>query len=193
MVALLAVAACGGSTSRPPEAERSGASGGEPFAKDGEVPPEIASMIESRDCRPRMRSAAQLYQKDVTGPDGKRERAFLIQSDEKVCLVGEASGNAFSDLRVVTEPVASEQARQRLITAELKMTDAGAVFVVRNHHDKPLRYRAVMNTSGTQTRPTSTCPVLPGLVGVEHWPHPVQMLMFGDFRLLEAGEPMDCR
>jgi hypothetical protein len=194
LVALLAVAACGGSTSaRPPEGEPSSSSAGGPFREGEKVPPEIASMLEPRDCQPRMRVAADKYQMDVKGKDGNEERAFLIQSDEKVCLLGEASGNAFSDLRVTTEPVTQEQAKQRLIAAELKMTSAGAVFVIRNHHSKPLRYRAVMSIARNRGGPTSVCPVMPGLANVEHWPHPVQLLMFGDFKLLERGEPLDCR
>jgi len=187
-VAFLGVTACASNGS-------SGAKGAETnFDKDSkELPPEVASMLERKECRPRMRGAMDLHQRTVKGDDGKVERAFLIQPDEQLCLVGRATGNAFTDLRIATELVSPEQAKKQLIAVELQMSDIGAVLAIRNHHDRPLRYRAVMSLSATQARPTTVCPVMAGLVSLEHWPHPVQLLMFGDFRLLEPQEPMDCR
>jgi hypothetical protein len=69
--------------------------------------------------------------------------------------------------------------------------DNAALFLS-NGYGSTLRYRAVMR-SGGQSVATDVCDVPPHLLGLEHWPYPIDQLDLTDFRLVETNGTMQCQ
>jgi len=69
----------------------------------------------------------------------------------------------------------------------------GMNLVVHNPFDKALRYRIEMGPVGSRRLiPTSACPVLPHIVGVENWPYPIVQILIKSPVFLKDSEPMVC-
>ena len=161
--------------------------------EDREVPPELAAMLKEGPCEPKLELALEQHAMKPAEGSPARPKAFLIGPGEKLCLVGTASGDGLIDPELSPAPVALASAPQRLISVEFAMLKMGAVFVVKNHHDRPLTYRAVVKAPGHDPEVTSVCSVMPNLVGVEHWPNEIEGVMFGDFKLLEPAATPECK
>jgi len=58
-----------------------------------------------------------------------------------------------------------------------------SLLVIANGYDRGMVYRATMRVKG-QAQATDVCVVMPGKVGLEHWPYAIDALALSDFRLV---------
>ena len=64
-------------------------------------------------------------------------------------------------------------------------------LVLRNETGVALKYDVTMfvpTPQGMKSAHTSTCPLLPGIMGDESWPHPIAMIILSNFRKTEPGQ-----
>ena len=145
-------------------------------------------MMDEQPCQPRLRVALDKHR--LTGSDRGGSQPFLIGPGEKLCLVGD-SPDALK-LTDAVVPLAAQ--RQKLVSAEFQAIDSGSFLVIRNHFDRTLRYRAMIKPSNSrEAQATTVCPVRANLVTLEHWPHAIDMIAFGDFAAVAPDDPTDCR
>ena len=143
--------------------------------------------MDEQPCEPRLRVPLERHLLD--GSSGPVSQPFSIGAGEKLCLVGDSPKALKLTGSVV--PIAAQN--QKLVSAELQVLDSGSFLVVRNHFDRAFRYRAVIKVPNRQAQATTICPVRAHLVSLEHWPHAIEMIAFGDFTPLEPGDAADCR
>jgi hypothetical protein len=144
-------------------------------------------MMDDQPCQSRLR--VPLDQHVLTGPDHSGPAAFLISAGEKLCLIGDSPNT----LKLVNA-ASSENEGAKWMSAEFQVFDGiGSVFVIRHHFDRMLGYRSVIKTPGHQPQPSSVCPVRPNLGSLEHWPYVIEVIAFGNFTLLDADAPAECR
>ncbi|MGC4087795.1 MAG: hypothetical protein QM756_07840 [Polyangiaceae bacterium] len=155
------------------------------------VPAELAAMLEPRTCNPKLLTNSHFRElKDIKG---QRHRAFLIAPGEELCLVGSSIEGPLADLELSDDPVPLDNARERLISVELKTLEMGSVLVVKNHHRETLQFRGSMALPNQlDLVSTSVCPVKPGRFSVEHWPDPLRSLLLTDFSLHDPNEQLGC-
>ena len=68
-------------------------------------------------------------------------------------------------------------------------------LVLRNETGVPLKYDVTMfvpTPDGMKSAHTSTCPILPGSMGDESWPHPIAMLLLTNFRRADMDGAFTC-
>lgn len=77
----------------------------------------------------------------------------------------------------------------------LNRTDRGMMLVVINGYGQRLQYRGLLRRQpNSRPEPSSVCPVLGRIMGVEDWPYAFAELDVGEFELVQdAGQPMVCR
>lgn len=68
-----------------------------------------------------------------------------------------------------------------------------SLLIIQNGYDQALVYRAVMHV-GKNNEPTDVCLVIPGKLGVEHWPFAIDALDLSSLRLVvwKPGDPVPC-
>jgi len=66
------------------------------------------------------------------------------------------------------------------------------ILFVENGYGQAISYHAAFSDSllGASVA-TSICPVPPGKVGVEHWPHSFRYLRISDLTMVRDGDPVD--
>ena len=80
-----------------------------------------------------------------------------------------------------------------LLSLELRQEDGkpNMTLVLRNETGVPLKFDVTMvvpTPDGMKEAHTSTCPLFPGMMGDEAWPHPVVLLLISNFRKAESGQ-----
>lgn len=66
------------------------------------------------------------------------------------------------------------------------------LLFIENGYQVAIGYHAEFaNDPVGKSEPTSTCPVLPGAIGVEHWPHSFDYLKISDPVIVKEGDPID--
>ncbi len=172
-------------TSNPPARSASAQqNAAAPSGPPSELPPALDKMMDHQPCQPRLQGP--LEEHVLKSADGSGGHPFVIRAGEKLCLQGDSP----TTLKL-TDAVLGQD--RKWVSAEFQMLDFGAVLVVRNQFDRPVRYRAILMSPNRAPAPTSICPVRPRLVGLEHWPYQVDAIAFGDFAWLEPGEAADCK
>jgi hypothetical protein len=162
--------------------------------KRREVPPDVALMLKPSPCKPEFVAPVEMHARELKDESGVTYKAFLLGTGERLCLDAGASSGSVSDLRLLTDTGASGSPQERTVSIEMKHTSIGTVLAVRNPYSKPLRYRALMQLpDNPPAKPTTTCPVPPGIVGMEHWPHAVEVMLLKDFTLLEPNDDARCK
>ena len=86
-----------------------------------------------------------------------------------------------------------DPATPAILSLELRQTEGkpDMTLVLRNETGVPLKYDLTMfvpTAEGIKSAHTSACPVLPGMMGDEFWPHPVVMLLMSNFRKADTGQ-----
>jgi hypothetical protein len=88
----------------------------------------------------------------------------------------------------------------RTISFEFHQTDelgdgTHMVLMVKNPFEKHLRYRlGMMLPDGDTVYATTSCPVGPKIMIMEHWPHPIFQLIFTEMRLVdETNDDLACK
>jgi hypothetical protein len=68
-----------------------------------------------------------------------------------------------------------------------------SLLSIQNGYGQALVYRAAMHV-GKNSQPTDVCLVLPGKLGIEHWPFAIDALDLSDLRLVawKPGDPIPC-
>jgi hypothetical protein len=69
------------------------------------------------------------------------------------------------------------------------------MLVFRSELGFPVKYDAAIvipTKDGLRPARTSSCPVRAGLLGFEHWPFPIAMIVLSNFRAA-AGEDLACK
>lgn len=68
-----------------------------------------------------------------------------------------------------------------------------SMLSVQNGYGRALVYRAVMHM-GKTSQPTDVCLVIPGKLGIEHWPFAIDALDLSELRLVawKPGDPVPC-
>jgi hypothetical protein len=68
-----------------------------------------------------------------------------------------------------------------------------SMLVIENGYGQGLVYRATIHARG-RSAPTDVCLVMPGKVGLEHWPFAIERIELGAFRLVDwkSGDPVPC-
>ncbi|WP_421932643.1 hypothetical protein [Phenylobacterium sp.] len=86
-------------------------------------------------------------------------------------------------------------ARPDTVRFVLKPTARGMMLLVSNGYGRRLEYRGVLRRQAEgRPEPSSVCPVLGRLQGIEDWPYPFAELDVGAFQLVEeTRQPMVCR
>ena len=188
----LPLVACAPSGSGQP-AETGGASP-PPADNDesSEVPADVAALLEKGPCVPRHRASLEQHVLTPEGAPGNAPVVFIMGLDEQLCVVGQPGDPSGKPLALSPQTVELAQASDQLVSIETKAVSIGTVMVVKNHHSRPLRYRAIIKSPGHEPQATSICPVRPGLISIEHWPHPIEVFSVGAFELLEAGADLSC-
>jgi hypothetical protein len=90
-------------------------------------------------------------------------------------------------------PNAPTPAPDRLRIRLTATAKGNALLVIENGYAEGMIYRARM-TSGGRSAPTDVCIVLPGLVGIEHWPFPLDAIELSEIRLVpwKTGDAIPC-
>lgn len=82
-----------------------------------------------------------------------------------------------------TRPPAPVPASDRIRVRFTPVAGNGhSLLVIENGYRGALAYRATMFTPGA--KPTDVCLVMPGKVGVEHWPYPIAAIEMRQIRLI---------
>jgi hypothetical protein len=109
-------------------------------------------------------------------PGEQRSVAFSAQGDKLTPVPAGAAG----------DPAANS------VDLALSKTDNGMVLTVTNPMSRDLKYDVMMRAPDDQLVYTSSCPVGPGLMNFEHWPHDIKYLELSNFRLLKEGDDTAC-
>lgn len=71
----------------------------------------------------------------------------------------------------------------------------GVVMTTQHNLPKMLKldaFMAVPKRDGLEDHPTSTCPIMPKVRSIEHWPHPIAFIVLKNLRFLPDGADMVC-
>jgi hypothetical protein len=66
-----------------------------------------------------------------------------------------------------------------------------ALFIT-NGYGSTFRYQAAMSADG-RSAPTDVCDVAPHMLGLEHWPYPLERLELSDLSLEQSNGTVECR
>ena len=101
---------------------------------------------------------------------------------------GPASGPAFNPAQRAAVPPDT-------VRFTLSPTDRGTMLVVINAYGQRLQYRSLLRRQpNSRPEPSSVCPVLGRIMGIEDWPYPIAELDVGEFQLVqESNQPMVCK
>lgn len=67
------------------------------------------------------------------------------------------------------------------------------VLLVENGYDRQIDYRAFMQVPGRGGPAyTTSCEIIPNLMVLEHWPHPIAVITLNDFRDVASGGSVAC-
>jgi hypothetical protein len=87
----------------------------------------------------------------------------------------------------------SDPAMPAILSLQLHQEESkpSMALVLRNETGIALKYDVTMfvpTPQGMRATHTSTCPLLPGIMGDESWPHPIAMIMLSNFRKTDPGQ-----
>ena len=128
---------------------------------------------------------------DVMYPPVQNRTLVTVFVGETLRLKATVSDDRISELALA----ADTDSASSVIEISLKqMPDKpDMMLVIRNPFDRLLKYKAAMQVPpANDPMATSTCPVLPGKLGIETWPHPVFQVLLSDFHFLPSLESTTC-
>jgi hypothetical protein len=91
-------------------------------------------------------------------------------------------------------PVGEQRPQDRLRISMLQVPGGeDTVVLIENGYGRQIDYRAVMQVPGrSQPEATTACEVLPSLMALEHWPHPIAVVVLGRFRFVPESRELVC-
>jgi hypothetical protein len=121
-------------------------------------------------------------------PAALTKNVVLMRPGETICVDVEVRDQAIFARGLVATPTDS--------TLIFQAWRDGADTFLRVQHslDVSLRYEAVMAPAGEEMKMerTSTCPVMPKMFSLEHWPYPVVVMAFSEFSVADSRD-LACR
>lgn len=95
------------------------------------------------------------------------------------------------------EPLEDQPAMRLRVTFRQAPDSEDMLLVLENQYGKSLTYDAGMLVLGGDSlswSPTSVCTVRPGIISMEHWPHPIMAVSLGGFAVeAPPSEEIVCR
>jgi hypothetical protein len=128
---------------------------------------------------------------DVNYPPVQNGELISIFPGETLYIEADLTDGHLVNLKAVPELKHPEQT----FTFEFQQMDGkpDMTLVARNPMKQMLKYRLGMQTlDDDRLLKSSSCPVIPGGSGYEHWPHPIFQLLITDLHLLDDGAEMVC-
>lgn len=108
-----------------------------------------------------------------------------------VNYVGASVGNG--QLRSI-RAIAKGDTRALVATFEISLEKSGTMLEADNKTDYLLKYHLLIRREGGRRfRPTSTCPLYPGIGGFEQWPFRVAAMRITGIEILPRGAAGVCR
>jgi len=88
----------------------------------------------------------------------------------------------------VTDPEKSKEDLKDKVEIEFAQmaNSTGTNLTVRNGYGRQLQYKAFLLAQNGEEKPTSTCPVRPGIFSFENWQGPLLEIELADFQLVDA-------
>ena len=114
-----------------------------------------------------------------------------ILPGEEIHVAFDMDGDVLRNPRAVKRPAESQPILSFRFTQDPKTADTS--LVVSSTVNRMIKYDlGMMLPESERIRKTSSCPVLPGKKGYEHWPHPIFQIVIARFRVLAPGSAMKC-
>ena len=114
-----------------------------------------------------------------------------VLSGEEVHIAVQFDRNAVGTPRAVRRPDATSGTLTFRLRQDPKT--GHSELVVTSSLKQSVKYDlGMMLPDGDRILKTSSCPVRPGLQGIEHWPHPVFQLVVARFRSIPDGTEVPC-
>lgn len=172
----------------------------EPSAKQAEPTTSLEVLCTTiySDCRKnltvRLRaedSAVQEIHLELSYPPVQDGELVTIFPGETIWVEGEWVEGRLTKLRSV--PGSAGSSRALAFKFQQVEGKAGMMLSVTNPFDMMIKYRLGMQPLGRDgVFKTSSCPVIPGGHGFEHWPEPIFQLVVMDIEAVAEGAPMTC-
>jgi len=115
---------------------------------------------------------------------------ITIRPGETICVTLEANGTSVAPTRVVP----STTPQDTLVVKFWQEPGTNEMFLsVHNPLGNFLKYQAqILRPDSLQYEYTSSCPVMPRLLGIENWPFPIAVLSLSNFKLLPDPKTAEC-
>lgn len=114
-----------------------------------------------------------------------KEKILQLYCGEKVFIECEIKADSIHTMKVVAK---NKHPEKTIIIEFYQKIDSDSrintFLTVKNPFDKILKYDANMYTlNSKEWVPTSILPILPNLLGIEHWPHPIITFGLDNWRI----------
>ena len=124
-------------------------------------------------------------------PAALKGGVVTIKSGETICVELRLNGNSVSPVAIVSE---ADESTTLVLKAWNEAGKPDTFLTIHNPLNVFLRYQAHMLVPGhTQIEYTSSCPVMAGRFGLEHWPYPIQELRLANFSVEPESTTIECR
>jgi hypothetical protein len=92
------------------------------------------------------------------------------------------------------DPISEQRPQGRLRISMLQVPGSeDTVVLIENGYGRQIDYTAVMQVPGRQQpESTTVCEILPRLMALEHWPHPIVVIVLDDFRFVPESDELVC-
>jgi len=119
-----------------------------------------------------------------------KDGVITIRPGETICVDLQLRGKKVVPMAIVS--VASP-GKTLILKAWNEPGKPDTLLSLHNPLDAFLRYEAHMLVRGhTEAEYTSSCPVLSGRFGLEHWPYAIKELTLSGFKVIPESDNMEC-
>jgi hypothetical protein len=109
---------------------------------------------------------------------------------EKLYLEVDWDGNSLRNIRQV--PAIADATRTLTIEFLQREAALDMIMQIRNPFAFAIKLHADMGNFDGGVTQTSTCPVRPGMIAIEQWPHPITQMILSGLRRLPDDSPGTC-
>ncbi|WP_317933543.1 hypothetical protein [Halioxenophilus sp. WMMB6] len=160
------------------------------------TPPDLLEYCKTTACREntqfklKMEDGSSYEYRGAIDPPIVQPDLITLYPGEDVFIEATIEGDRLVDMVVVPEVKSPEKTITMKFWQEPSMADGTDMLLqVDNPFEKFLRYELGMMTfDAEELQYTSSCPVIPGGSGFEHWPYPIFLMAFANLRLVEIND-----
>jgi len=110
---------------------------------------------------------------------------------EEIHIVFDVDGDSVRNPRAIAKATGAKNTLSFRFAQDSGSADS--LLVVNSTFEHALKFDlGIMLPGSERVLKTSSCPVVGGSSGYEHWPHPVFQIVVARFRVLPPGSPMKC-